>query len=200
MDRGVTRAGRGQRDRAALSSSSSSYTRSECPPNHRPVERRFNQTGVPAAPIDGPVPAAAARPRPTRSANALGSPGGTSQPVTPCSTLSGKPPARLATDRTTMRHGLERDERAAFVDRRMDEQVGGLVPRVEVAVFESAEPLNAATRGPLAGSPARSCAETVPCRRSPIASRLVRANAPVRPRDDGSPCCAPAGPHSGSTI
>ena len=51
----------------------------------------------------------------------IASPGSTSQPFMPGRTLSGRPPARVAIDRLSMRHRLERDERAAFVARRMDE-------------------------------------------------------------------------------
>ena len=35
-----------------------------------------------------------------------------------------------------MRHGFESDERAAFVQRRVDEQVRRFVPRVELSIVQ----------------------------------------------------------------
>ncbi len=52
------------------------------------------------------------------SASAAGSSGGTSQPVSPDSTISGKPPMRRAITGKAVRHGLQRGESPAFRARR----------------------------------------------------------------------------------
>ena len=72
----------------------------------------------------------------TAAASAEASPGATSQPFRPVSTLSGRPPAVGRDDRAAMRHGLERDQRAALVERGVHEQVRRLVPRVQRRVIQ----------------------------------------------------------------
>ena len=71
------------------------------------------------------------------AASADGSPAGTSQPFRPVPTLSGRPPALLRDDRAAMRHRLERDERAALVQRRMHEQVAASYHACSVAIVHA---------------------------------------------------------------
>ena len=119
-----------------------------------------------------------------------------------------QPPGVRDHARAAVRHRLERDQRAAFVERRMDEQVGRFVPGVQIAIGEAAGEQGVALRcrssaiAALRAAARNGPSPTMTQRQRPRASRpeCSRSAAERLRRAGESPCSLRAGRHSAGRL